>query len=108
MPAAFSRSFANSRSSRQLSMPTLCRSRLRSRFTLSENRFIPSLNKILRASAAVPTFLMAACSADVANSERTEIEQDSARASDLIAEFGGGDAGANGGSRISDRMPGCR
>ena len=104
MPAAFSRSFANSRSSRQLSMPTLCRSRLRSRFTLSENRFIPSLNKILRASAAVPTFLMAACSADVANSERTEIEQDSARASDLIAEFGGGDAGANGGSRISDRM----
>ena len=103
MPAAFSRSFANSRSSRQLRMPTLCRSRLRPRFTLSGNRFVPSLNKILRASAAGPAFLMAACSADVANSERAEIEQDSARASDLIAEFGSG-AGANGGSRISDRM----
>ena len=104
MPAAFSRSFANSRSSRQLRMPTLCRSRLRPRFTLSGNRFVPSLSRVLRASAAVPAFLMAACSADVANSERTEIEQDSARASDLIAEFGGADAGANGGSRISDRM----
>ena len=103
MPAAFSRSFANSRSSRQLRMPTLCRSRLRSRFTLSGNRFIPLLYKVLRASAAVPAFVMAACSADVANSERAEIEQDSARASDLIAEFGSG-AGANGGSRISDRM----
>ena len=103
MPAAFSRSFANSRSPRRLRMPTLCRSRLRPRFTLSGNRFVPSLNKILRASAAVPAFLMAACSADVANSERAEIEQDSARASDLIAEFGSG-AGANGGSRISDRM----
>ena len=104
MPAAFSRSFANSRSPRQLRMPTLCRSRLRPRFTLSGNRFVPSLSRVLRASAAVPAFLMAACSADVANSERTEIEQDSARASDLIAEFGGADAGANGGSRISDRM----
>ena len=103
MSAAFSRSFANSRSPRQLRMPTLCRSRLRPRFTLSGNRFVPSLNKILRASAAVPAFVMAACSADVANSERAEIEQDSARASDLIAEFGSG-AGANGGSRISDRM----
>ena len=103
MPAAFSRSFANSRSSRQLRMPTLCRSRLRPRFTLSGNRFVPSLSRVLRASAAVPAFLMAACSADVANSERAEIEQDSARASDLIAEFGSG-AGANGGSRISDRM----
>ena len=104
MPAAFSRSFANSRSLCQLRMPTLCRSRLRPRFTLSGNRFVPSLNKILRASAAVPAFVMAACSADVANSERAEIEQDSARASNLIAEFGGADAGANGGSRISDRM----
>ena len=104
MLAAFSRSFANSRSPRQLRMPTLCRSRLRPRFTLSGNRFVPSLSRVLRASAAVPAFLMAACSADVANSERTEIEQDSARASDLIAEFGGADAGANGGSRISDRM----
>ena len=104
MPAAFSRSFANSRSPRQLRMPTLCRSRLRPRFTLSGNRFAPSLNEVLRASVAVPAFLMAACSADVANSERAEIEQDSARASDLIAEFGGGVAGANGGSRISDRM----
>ena len=103
MSAAFSRSFANSRSPRQLRMPTLCRSRLRPRFTLSGNRLVPSLNKILRASAAGPAFLMAACSADVANSERAEIEQDSARASDLIAEFGG-DAEANGGSRISDRM----
>lgn len=103
MPAAFSRSFANSRSSRQLRMPTLYRSRLRPRFTLSGNRFVPSLSRVLRASAAVPAFLMAACSADVANSERAEIEQDSARASDLIAEFGSG-AGANGGSRISDRM----
>ena len=104
MLAAFSRSFANSRSSRQLRMPTLCRSRLRPRFTLSGNRFVPSLSRVLRASAAVPAFLMAACSADVANSERAEIERDSARASDLIAEFGGADAGANGGSRISDRM----
>ena len=103
MPAAFSRSFANSRSPRQLRMPTLCRSRLRPRFTLSGNRFAPSLNEVLRALVAVPAFLMAACSADVANSERAEIERDSARASDLIAEFGG-DAGANGGSRISDRM----
>ena len=103
MPAAFSRSFANSRSSRQLRMPTLCRSRLRPRFTLSGNRFAPSLNEVLRALVAVPAFLMAACSADVANSERAEIEQDSARASDLIAEFGSG-AGANDGSRISDRM----
>ena len=104
MPAAFSRSFADSRSPRQLRMPTLCRSRLRPRFTLSGNRLVPSLNKILRASAAGPAFLMAACSADVANSERAEIEQDSARASNLIAEFGGADAGVNGGSRISDRM----
>ena len=103
MLAAFSRSFASSRSLRQLRMPTLCRSRLRPRFTLSGNRFVPSLNKILRASAAVPAFLMAACSADVANSERAEIEQNSARASDLISEFGSG-AGANGGFRISDRM----
>ena len=103
MPAAFSRSFANSRSSRQLSMPTLCRSPLKPRITLSGSRFIPSLNKVLRASAVVPAILTAACSADVANSERAEIERDSARASDLIAEFGG-DAGANGGSRISDRM----
>ncbi len=84
-------------------MPTLCRSRLRPRFTLSGNRFAPSLNEVLRALVAVPAFLMAACSADVANSERAEIEQDSARASDLIAEFGSG-AGANDGSRISDRM----
>ena len=84
--------------------PTLCRSRLRPRFTLSGNRFVPSLSRVLLASAAVPAFLMAACSADVANSERTEIERDSARASDLIAEFGGGVAGANDGSRISDRM----
>ena len=104
MPAALSRSFANSRSPSQLRMPTLCRSRLRPRFTLSGNRFIPLLYKVLRASAAGPAFVMAACSADVANSERAEIERDSARASDLIAEFGGGVAGANDGSRISDRM----
>ena len=104
MRAVHSKLFAHLRSWRQLSMPTLCQSLSRHRFTLSQNRFIPSPSKVLRASVAGPAFLMSACSTDVANSERAVIEQDSARASDLIAEFGDGDTGAHDGSEISDRI----
>ena len=104
MRTAHSRSFAHLRSSRQLSMSALCRGLSRHRFTLSGNRLIPSLNKVLRVSVAVPAFLMAACSADVANSERAAIELDSARASDLIAKFGDRSADANGGSEISEQI----
>ena len=104
MRAAHSRSFAHSRSLCKLGMPTLCQSLSRHRFTLNKNCRIPSLSKVSHAVAAGTAFLMLACSTDVAKSERTAIEQDSARASDLIAEFGDGDASAHGGSEISNRI----
>ena len=94
----------SSRSYRLTTVPTLCRSLSRNRFILNGNSLFPLLYKLMRASAFVPAFLMAACSADVANTEREAIELASARASDLIAEFGDSDAGADVGSRISDRM----
>ena len=99
------RSFLRSSGSYRLRMVlTLCRNLSENKFILNGNSLFPLLYKLMRASAFVPAFLMAACSADVANTEREAIELASARASDLIAEFGGGDAGADGGSRISDRM----